>query len=88
MQVHDNLLVDRDVHPSPLSDKEHLEKAKRCEFVQGLLLSIIFDGGLWTRQHRIDGPLRHILSNVPSSMFSCVEHVDTLIEKARIDSGM
>ena len=46
MQVHDSLMVDRDVHPSPLSDKEHLEKAKRCEFVQGLLLSTIFDGGL------------------------------------------
>ncbi|XP_017981070.1 PREDICTED: protein DEHYDRATION-INDUCED 19 homolog 4 isoform X1 [Theobroma cacao] len=42
----ENLPVDRDVQPPPLSDKEHLEKAKRCEFVQGLLLSTIFDGAL------------------------------------------
>ncbi|XVF72688.1 hypothetical protein PTKIN_Ptkin12aG0140200 [Pterospermum kingtungense] len=42
----DGLMVDREVHPPPLSDKEHLEKAKRCEFVQGLLFSTIFDGGL------------------------------------------
>ncbi|XWS46599.1 hypothetical protein CRYUN_Cryun14cG0082200 [Craigia yunnanensis] len=42
----DEKMLEKDVHPSPLSDKEHLEKAKRCEFVQGLLLSTIFDGGL------------------------------------------
>ncbi|KAL4354847.1 hypothetical protein GQ457_06G030140 [Hibiscus cannabinus] len=39
-------MIEKDVHPSPLSDKEHLEKANKCEFVQGLLLSTIFDGGL------------------------------------------
>ncbi|XVE73372.1 hypothetical protein DITRI_Ditri11bG0112800 [Diplodiscus trichospermus] len=42
----DEKVLEKDVQPSPLSDKEHLEKAKRSEFVQGLLLSTIFDGGL------------------------------------------
>lgn len=42
----DEKMLEKDVHPSPLSDKEHLEKAKRCEFVQGLLLSTIKDGGI------------------------------------------
>ncbi|KAA3475093.1 protein DEHYDRATION-INDUCED 19-like protein 3-like isoform X2 [Gossypium australe] len=39
-------ILEKDAHPSPLSDKEHSEKANRCEFVQGLLLSTIFNGGL------------------------------------------
>ncbi|KAL1216594.1 DEHYDRATION-INDUCED 19-like protein 2 [Cardamine amara subsp. amara] len=30
---------------SPLSDTEQLEKAKKCEFVQGILLSAMFDDG-------------------------------------------
>ncbi|CAH2039087.1 unnamed protein product [Thlaspi arvense] len=30
---------------SPLSDTEQLEKAKKCEFVQGLLSSAMFDDG-------------------------------------------
>ncbi|KAK8636070.1 hypothetical protein V6N13_004780 [Hibiscus sabdariffa] len=42
----DENMLERDVQPSPLSDKEHLEKSIRCEFVQGLLLSTIFDDGL------------------------------------------
>lgn len=32
-------LSDRDIEPSPLSEEDHEEKAKKCEFVQGLLLS-------------------------------------------------
>ncbi|XP_022770863.1 protein DEHYDRATION-INDUCED 19 homolog 3-like isoform X2 [Durio zibethinus] len=39
----DENMLEKDVHSSPLSDKENLEKAKMCEFVQGLLLSTIFD---------------------------------------------
>ncbi|KAH1081229.1 hypothetical protein J1N35_020990 [Gossypium stocksii] len=39
-------ILEKDAHPSPLSDKEHSEKANRCQFVQGLLLSTIFNGGL------------------------------------------
>ncbi|KHG27476.1 dehydration-induced 19 -like protein [Gossypium arboreum] len=39
-------ILEKDAHQSPLSDKEHSEKANRCKFVQGLLLSTIFDGGL------------------------------------------
>uniref|UniRef100_A0A1J3I7S9 Protein DEHYDRATION-INDUCED 19-like protein 2 n=1 Tax=Noccaea caerulescens TaxID=107243 RepID=A0A1J3I7S9_NOCCA len=35
---------DRKVSP-PLSDSEQLEKAKKCEFVQGLLSSAMFDDG-------------------------------------------
>ncbi|TXG63352.1 hypothetical protein EZV62_010346 [Acer yangbiense] len=31
------------VHLSSLPDKDHPEKAKRCEFVQGLIMSTIFD---------------------------------------------
>ncbi|OMO82031.1 Drought responsive protein [Corchorus olitorius] len=42
----DENVLEKVVQPSPLSDKEHSEKAKRSEFVQGLLLSTIFDGGL------------------------------------------
>ncbi|XVF32832.1 hypothetical protein REPUB_Repub17cG0116600 [Reevesia pubescens] len=42
----DEKMLEKDVQPSPLSDKEHFEKTERCEFVQGLLLSTIFDGGL------------------------------------------
>ncbi|XWS58124.1 hypothetical protein CRYUN_Cryun08bG0007800 [Craigia yunnanensis] len=34
---------ERNVQPSPLSVKDQEEKAKRCEFVQGLLLSTILD---------------------------------------------
>ena len=33
----------RNVHLSSLPDKDHPEKAKRCEFVQGLIMSTIFD---------------------------------------------
>uniref|UniRef100_A0A1J3IY27 Protein DEHYDRATION-INDUCED 19-like protein 2 n=1 Tax=Noccaea caerulescens TaxID=107243 RepID=A0A1J3IY27_NOCCA len=36
---------DRKVSPPPLSDSEQLEKAKKCEFVQGLLSSAMFDDG-------------------------------------------
>ncbi|OVA02587.1 Protein dehydration-induced 19 [Macleaya cordata] len=32
--------------PAPLSDKDQEEKARRCEFVQGLLLSSILDDSL------------------------------------------
>ncbi|KAL4311534.1 hypothetical protein GQ457_01G054060 [Hibiscus cannabinus] len=39
-------MLEKDFQPSPLSDKEHLEKSKRCEFMQGLLLSTITDDGL------------------------------------------
>ncbi|KAK8630811.1 hypothetical protein V6N13_079585 [Hibiscus sabdariffa] len=39
-------MLEKDVQPSPWSDKEHLEKSKRCEFMQGLLLSTITDDGL------------------------------------------
>ncbi|TYJ09198.1 hypothetical protein E1A91_A11G124100v1 [Gossypium mustelinum] len=39
-------ILEKDAHQSPLLDKEHSEKANRCKFVQGLLLSTIFDGGL------------------------------------------
>ncbi|KAL4384174.1 hypothetical protein GQ457_15G021390 [Hibiscus cannabinus] len=42
----DENMLERDVQPSPLSDKEHWEKSKRCEFVRGLLLSTIFGDGL------------------------------------------
>lgn len=34
---------------SPLSDKDQKEKAKQCEFVQGLLLSTFLDDNLWMR---------------------------------------
>ncbi|KAJ4839169.1 hypothetical protein Tsubulata_032041 [Turnera subulata] len=36
-------ISERDPQPSPLSDEEHKEKAKKSEFVQGLLLSIMLD---------------------------------------------
>ncbi|XP_039005649.1 protein DEHYDRATION-INDUCED 19 homolog 3-like [Hibiscus syriacus] len=42
----DAKMIEKDVQPLPLSDKEHLEKANKCEFVQRLLLSTIFNGGL------------------------------------------
>ncbi|GAV57002.1 Di19 domain-containing protein [Cephalotus follicularis] len=38
--------LERDDHISPLSNKDHLEKAMRCEFVQGLLSSTFIDDGL------------------------------------------
>ena len=34
------------MQPSPLSDKDQKEKAKQCEFVQGLLLSTFLDDNL------------------------------------------
>ncbi|OMO96706.1 Drought-responsive family protein [Corchorus capsularis] len=37
---------ERNVQASPLSVKDQEEKAKRCEFVQGLLLSTILDDSL------------------------------------------
>ncbi|KAK3002484.1 hypothetical protein RJ639_020337 [Escallonia herrerae] len=36
-------LPERNVPPSPLSDKDQEEKARKCEFVQGLLLSTFLD---------------------------------------------
>lgn len=36
----------RSIHPSPLSDKDQEEKAQRCKFIQGLVLSTILDDGL------------------------------------------
>jgi len=37
---------DRNVQSSPFSIKDQEEKAKRCEFVHGLLLSTILDDNL------------------------------------------
>ncbi|KAF7150409.1 hypothetical protein RHSIM_Rhsim02G0005700 [Rhododendron simsii] len=34
---------DRNIHQSPLSDKEQEDRARRCEFVKGLLLSTFLD---------------------------------------------
>ncbi|KAK9281109.1 hypothetical protein L1049_004002 [Liquidambar formosana] len=42
----DETILDRNTQPSPLSDKDQEEKAKRSEFVQGLLWSTIFDDSL------------------------------------------
>ncbi|KAJ8749416.1 hypothetical protein K2173_025460 [Erythroxylum novogranatense] len=39
-------VLERNVHLTPMSSKECMEKAKRSEFVQGLLLSTVFDDGL------------------------------------------
>ncbi|KAK2990293.1 hypothetical protein RJ640_014745 [Escallonia rubra] len=36
-------LPERNIPPSPLSDKDQEEKARKCEFVQGLLLSTFLD---------------------------------------------
>ncbi|KAM3337433.1 Protein DEHYDRATION-INDUCED 19 -like protein 7 [Capsicum chinense] len=36
-------LSDRNIQPSPLSEKDQVEKAKKCEFVQGLLLSTFLE---------------------------------------------
>lgn len=33
------VVLNRDIEPSPLSEEDHEEKAKKCEFVQGLLRS-------------------------------------------------
>ncbi|RVW39148.1 hypothetical protein CK203_078175 [Vitis vinifera] len=43
-----NILVfgDRTVQTTPLSIKDQEEKARRCEFVHGMLLSTIFDDKL------------------------------------------
>ncbi|KAK3027733.1 hypothetical protein RJ639_042473 [Escallonia herrerae] len=37
-------LPERNIPQSPLSDKDQEEKARKCEFVQGLLLSTFLDG--------------------------------------------
>ncbi|RVW97935.1 hypothetical protein CK203_021229 [Vitis vinifera] len=37
---------DRTVQTTPLSIKDQEEKARRCEFVHGMLLSTIFDDKL------------------------------------------
>ncbi|KAA8543055.1 hypothetical protein F0562_021450 [Nyssa sinensis] len=42
----DEQKLERRVQPSPLSDKDHEEKAQRCGFVQGLLFSTILDDNL------------------------------------------
>ncbi|XP_059286172.1 protein DEHYDRATION-INDUCED 19 homolog 4-like [Lycium ferocissimum] len=36
-------LSDRNIQPSPLSEKDQEEKARKCEFVQGLLLSTFLE---------------------------------------------
>ncbi|PIA61206.1 hypothetical protein AQUCO_00300618v1 [Aquilegia coerulea] len=36
-------VLERSVQPSPLSDKDQEERASRCEFVQGMVLSTMFD---------------------------------------------
>ncbi|XP_055814267.1 protein DEHYDRATION-INDUCED 19 homolog 4-like [Solanum dulcamara] len=36
-------LSDRDIQPSPLSEEDQVEKARKCEFVQGLLLSTFLE---------------------------------------------
>ncbi|GMY16992.1 protein DEHYDRATION-INDUCED 19 homolog 3-like isoform X1 [Fagus crenata] len=38
--------LERNFQLNPLSDKDQIEKARRCEFVQGLLLSTILDDSL------------------------------------------
>ena len=44
-EVHSNdKVLERDVQPH-LSDKDQIEKAQRSKFVQGLLMSTIFDSG-------------------------------------------
>ncbi|XP_048230974.1 protein DEHYDRATION-INDUCED 19 homolog 6 isoform X2 [Ricinus communis] len=39
-------ILERDMHQSPLSEKEQIEKGRRSRFVQGLLLSTIFEDDL------------------------------------------
>lgn len=39
----DEKILEKNVQQSPSSDKELMEKANMCEFVQGLLMSTIFD---------------------------------------------
>ncbi|XP_028770874.1 protein DEHYDRATION-INDUCED 19 homolog 3 [Neltuma alba] len=45
-KISDENVSRRNVETSPLSVKDKEERAKRCEFVQGLLLSTIFDDNL------------------------------------------
>ncbi|XP_059659592.1 protein DEHYDRATION-INDUCED 19 homolog 4-like isoform X2 [Cornus florida] len=42
----DDSVLERNIHPSPLLDKDQEEKAQRCEFVRGLLFSTILDDDL------------------------------------------
>ncbi|KAF5937309.1 hypothetical protein HYC85_024815 [Camellia sinensis] len=42
----DENMLERNIDPSPLSNKDQEEKAQRCEFVQGLLYSTIFKDDL------------------------------------------
>ncbi|KAJ9696591.1 hypothetical protein PVL29_008686 [Vitis rotundifolia] len=42
----DENMLERNMQLSPLSDKDQKEKAKQCEFVQGLLLSTFLDDNL------------------------------------------
>ncbi|GLT56225.1 hypothetical protein SLA2020_292850 [Shorea laevis] len=42
----DEKTLEKNIHLSPSSDKDLTEMASRCEFVQGLLLSTIFDNDL------------------------------------------
>ncbi|KAF8036810.1 hypothetical protein BT93_C2505 [Corymbia citriodora subsp. variegata] len=39
----DEALSERDMHQSPMQEKDKIEKAGRCEFVQGLVMSSILD---------------------------------------------
>jgi len=40
------------VETPTMSVKDKEEKTKRCEFVQGLLMSTIFDDDLWSETHQ------------------------------------
>ncbi|GFZ13764.1 hypothetical protein Acr_23g0021490 [Actinidia rufa] len=42
----DKSVLERNIHPSPLSNKDQEENARRCEFVQGLLYSTILEDDL------------------------------------------
>ncbi|KAI3414377.1 uncharacterized protein J3R85_016375 [Psidium guajava] len=42
-RIPDEALSERDIHQSPMLEKEKIEKAGRCEFVQGLVMSSILD---------------------------------------------
>ncbi|XP_057509040.1 protein DEHYDRATION-INDUCED 19 homolog 4-like [Actinidia eriantha] len=42
----DKSVLERTIHPSPLSNKDQEENARRCEFVQGLLYSTILEDDL------------------------------------------
>jgi hypothetical protein len=48
---------DRNVQQLLLSDKEQEEKTRKCEFIQGLLMSTVFDDDLWVKRvlHRRHG---------------------------------